>query len=125
MNIASHLLSRRRRLSRLGLLLLADIVVFAGTDARKVNAILLIIGFGLLVATLYWLVYGGLSFIRLYGIVVKQKRRLAGSLTGLVACIVALQSVGELNIKDVLLLLPLVAIGYIYTAYGLNQRPTD
>ncbi len=125
MNIASHLRRCRRLLSRLGLLLLADAIVFAGTDARKVNAIILIIGFGLLVATLYWVVYGSLAFIRLYGIVVKQKRRLAGSLTGMAACIVALQSVGELNVKDVLLLLPLVTIGYIYTAYGLIQHPTD
>src|SRR6267142_5648380 len=91
----------RRRLVVLAGLLIADGVVFGGTDARKVNAAMLIIGFGLLMATVYYLVYGLLAFVKLYGLNIQGKRRLAGSFTGLTACLVALQSVGELNPRDV------------------------
>jgi len=122
---AMHIIRHRRLLARLSLLLAADAVVFGGTDAHRVSAVVTIIGFGLLIATVYYLVYGILAIVRLYGVVIKHKQRLAGSLTGLAAFIVALQSVGELNVKDVLLVLPLVVVGYVYTAYGLDRQTPD
>jgi hypothetical protein len=117
--------NHRRQLTGLAGLLIADGIVFGGTDARKVNAAMLIIGFGLLMASVYCLIYGLLAFVRLYGISIRGKRRLAGSFTGLTACLVALQSVGELNPRDVLLLLPLVAIGYLYSFYGPGRAGQD
>ena len=106
-------------------LLLADGIVFGGTDAVKVTSFMLIIGFALLMATFYCLVHGLLALAGLYGLAIRQKRRLAGSLTGLMACVVALQSVGELNLRDVLLLLPLVVIAYIYSSYASTARDSD
>ncbi len=82
-----------------------------GTDAR-----LWLIG-GQLV-----LIYAFLVFLKFYGLVIQQKRRLAASLTGLLACVLALQSVGELNIKDVVLLLPLIVVGYAYASYNLSRH---
>jgi len=106
-------------------LLVADGLVFGMTDAGKVASFLLVVGFLLLIATIYCLFYGILAFARLYGLPIKRKRRLAGSLTGLTGCLVALQSVGELNIRDVLVLLPLVTIGYVYSFYGTRTDNPD
>jgi hypothetical protein len=113
--------NHRKQLVGLAGLLIADGLVFGSTDARKVNAAMLIIGFGLLMVTVYYLIYSLLAFVKLYGISIRRKRRLAGSFTGLIACLVALQSVGELNPRDVLLLLPVVAIGYLYS-FSVYQR---
>jgi len=113
---------RRRKITWLLGLLATDAVLFGSTDARRVGALVLMVGFGLFIATVYWVIYGFLALLRLYGIAVRQKRRLAGSLAGLIACVVALQSVGELNFKDVLLLLPLVTVGYIYASYSLGEH---
>ncbi len=104
--------------SRLAGLLLADIIIFGFTSASSVPSFMLMIGFVLLIATFYSLVHGILTAARLYGVSVKQKRRLAGSITGLVGFIVAMQSVGELNSRDVVVLLLLVVIGYTYSFYS-------
>jgi hypothetical protein len=103
-------------------LLIADAVLLGGTNAGKVSAGLLMLGFGLVIGSVYWLIYACLAVLRLYGLVIRQKRRLAATLAGLAACVLALQSVGELNAKDVLLLLPLITIGYSYISYSLDQR---
>jgi hypothetical protein len=115
----------RSKLSGLILLLVADTVVLGGSDAKKVAAWMLIAGFGLVVATAYWLIYAALAFLRLYGLVIRRKRRLAVALSGLLAVMLALQSVGGLNPKDVLLLLPLIVIGYNYVSYNLNRPPAS
>ncbi len=80
----------------------------------------------LLAATLYYLIHGLLNVAGLYGLAVKRKQRLAASLTGLVSGLVALQSIGQLNGRDVLVLMPLVIIGYIYSFYGRDgKRDTE
>jgi hypothetical protein len=114
---------QRHRLGWLLLLLLADGLLLGGSDAKKVAAWVLILGFGLVAATIYWFIYAALAFLRLYGLVVRRKRRLAASLTGLLAIMLALQSVGGLNPKDIVLLLPLIVVGYNYVSYSVN-RPT-
>jgi hypothetical protein len=115
---------RPRSLACLGLVV-ADLTVFTQTNATRVASFTLIIGFLALAATVYYAAYGLLAFARLYGLPVRRKRRLAASLTGLAGCLVALQSVGELNVRDVLLLLPLVTIGYLYSFYGAGASSPD
>lgn len=99
-------------------LLIVDGLMFTFTNPKSVPSFVLIVGFLLLVTTLYYLVYSLLTFARLYGLSIKRKRSLAGSLTGLISGLVALQSIGELNSRDVLVLLPLVIVSYAYSFYG-------
>lgn len=123
MNIVRNLTPQHRlHLGWLAGLLVVDGVIFAGTDAHQVAVWLLIVGFGLAVLTVYRLVYFGLAFLRLYGLVIKRRRRAAATLTGVIALLLALQSAGGLSPKDVLLLLPLVVIGYNYVSYGLDHQ---
>ena len=108
----------RRHIWKFVGLLVIDGLAFTLTNAKSVPSFMLIVGFVLLIATLYYLVYSLLAFARLYGLSIRRKRRLAASLTGLISGLVALQSIGELNSRDVLVLLPLVVIGYAYSFYG-------
>jgi hypothetical protein len=117
------LIARRHIWKFVGLLVI-DGLAFTLTNAKSVPSFGLIVGFVLLIATLYYLAYSLLTFARLYGLSIGRKRRLAGSLAGLVSGLVALQSIGELNSRDVLVLLPLVVIGYAYSFYGKTGTRT-
>ena len=98
-------------------LLLADVLLFSTTDVSKVPSFVVIIGFGLLSLTLYWAVRGLLRLGRLYGLTIRRQQSLAIYLTIITAGLIALQSIGELNHRDLMVLLPLSIIGYFYSAY--------
>jgi hypothetical protein len=103
-------------------LLFVDIAFFTTTDASKVAPFVLIIGFLLLVLTFYVLLYGLLGVSRLYGLPIRHKQRLAVFLSGILGLIVALQSIGELSLRDILVLLPLATLGYVYGMYTTARR---
>ena len=115
----------RKPVRRLLGLLAVDGVVFGSTNAGNAPSFMLIVGFVLLVVTLYFLMQGLLALARLYGVTVKRKYRLAGSLTVLIGFLVALQSTGELNSLDMAVLLPLALIGYAYSFYGAAGRRSN
>ena len=102
--------------------LIADVAFFTRTDASKIAPFLLIVGILLLAVTCYELMYGLLSFARLYGLPIRHNKRLAVYLSGTLVVIVALQSIGELTTRDILVLLPLATIGYIYGMYASTRR---
>jgi membrane-bound ClpP family serine protease len=104
------------------ILLLGDSLFFSLTNPSSVPAALLIVGFGLLMTTLFMFVYGLIALLGFYGISFsKHQARFAVSATGLVAVICALQSVNELSIHDVMVLVPMALIAYVYVSYG--RRP--
>ena len=113
---------KQKRLWLAAVILLADVMLFAGTDATKVPSFVVFVGFLLLVATLYVLIYGLLGLSRVYGLPLKHKQQLSVYLTAVVGSLVALQSIGELSGRDVLVLLPLSIIGYVYSAYARSNR---
>lgn len=119
----TKLLSRVHFWRFLGLLA-ADVMMFSLTDAANVPSYGLIAGFILLSLTVYMLIHGFISALGfLYGLnigSVRRKRRLAGSCTGLISFVVALQSIGELSPRDIAVLLPLVILAYLYS-YKLMQ----
>lgn len=112
----------RKRTGQLAALLLADLVFFGVTNARSVAAFLMIVGLILLVATVYAVIYGLVAVAKLYGLPIKQHRRLTLWLTGAVGLLLALQSISELGAHDVLVLLPLALIGYMYSNYARAAR---
>lgn len=112
----------RKRIWQFLVLLLADGFLFGGTNARNVVSYVVVIGFVLVMATLYYVLYGLLTVIRLYGIPIKHKRRLAACLTGLISGLVALQSIGELSQRDILVIVPLACLVYLYSFYGASRH---
>jgi hypothetical protein len=101
---------------------IADAIFFSTINASVVAPVVLIIGFVLLLLTCYVLLYGLLSIARLYGFPVRYKQRLAVYLSGIVGLIMALQSIGELTPRDILVLLPLATLGYVYAIYTTARK---
>lgn len=97
---------KQHRLWQSGGLLAADFVLFGLTNAQSVNSFMLIVGYGALTLTFYQI--SRLMF---------KRRRQALWLTGGLAGLVALQSMGGLNQRDWLVILPLMGLGYLYSAY--------
>jgi hypothetical protein len=60
--------------------------------------------------------------MKLYGLPIKRKRRLTLYLTGVSSFLIALGSVGELNGKDIVVILPLAVIAYIYINYAKSNE---
>jgi hypothetical protein len=68
-----------------------------------------------------------LALSRLYGIPVRHRKRALRSAVLLISGLVALQSIGQLSPRDVLVLAPLSALMYMYIAYnrgGRRQTPS-
>lgn len=103
---------------RLAALLVADALVFSTTNATKTASFMVIIGFGLLMLTFYYLIYGLLGFSGYYGLKIRNKKSLARLISLITGVLVALQSVGQLGSRDILVLLPLVVIAYFYGVYA-------
>jgi hypothetical protein len=119
MKIASH-----SRFWLISGLLLADGLLFGLSNPGRVSSWLLAVGFVLMALTLYQLLYGLLKAADWYGLPGKAHRhRQARTLTGLVAGVIALQSIGELGRRDVLVLLPLALLAYLYMSYGKGKSP--
>ena len=97
-------------------------MVFGGTDPQKVPSVMLIVAFLLLTATFYYLVRNLIKAIRWYGVKTRHPGRLAAVVTLVGAFIVALQSIGELTGRDILVLLPFVVIGYVYASFGSKRQ---
>lgn len=103
---------------KLTILVAADIIVFGLTNAASSPSIMLMAAFLLLAANFYYLINVLLGFAWLYGFQIKRKRRLSAFLTAFFATAVALRSMGGLNARDILVLLPLIIIGYVYSFYA-------
>ena len=117
MKIASH-----PRFWLVSCLLVVDGLFFGLSDPQKVPSLLLAAGFLLMVATLYQLMLGLLHAADWYGLPGKaHRRRQARIVTGLAGGLIALQSIGELGQRDVLVLLPLAVLAYLYISYGKGK----
>ena len=101
---------------------LFDIIFFMSTNAASVAPSVLIVGFVLLLISFYIFSYLILSLAGFYGLPARHKHRLAIYLSAVVGAVIALQSIGELTIKDVLVLVPLVTLGYLYGLYSAIHK---
>ena len=106
-----------KNIGQLLTLMLIDIAFFGSTNISRVPSYLVIVGFLLFTYTLYTAIYHLLGIARLYGMPIRRKKRLSLYATGALGLLVALQSIGELSTKDVVLLLPLSLVGYVYLSY--------
>ncbi len=99
------------------LFIIIDIVFFGFTDPSKVSSMLLIIGFLLMAATLFAVLRLFARFLTLYGVPRQFANRFMGILSGAGALCLALSSVGELSVRDIVVILPLAVLLYVYLFY--------
>jgi len=116
--------SRSRKKWPLAALVAADLAVFGGTDPHNAPSIMLFIGFLLLSASFYVLLLGALRLVAWYGLSPgRYRKRFIRLSAGVFSGLVALQSIGELSRRDVLVVLPLALIAYIYVSYARKEAP--
>jgi hypothetical protein len=117
---------KHKQIRRILGLLVLDILLFTATDPITAPSFVAIVGFVLLVLTVYYFIYLLLGLTKFYGLPVRHKKPLAGYLTGFIGLIVALKSTGELGSHDMLVILPLAALGYLYSVYAkAGERNLD
>lgn len=102
-------------------LLVLDALLFGTTNAASAPSYLIIVGFVLLVLTIYYLSYCLLAFAGVYGLKIKHKHQLSLYSTIVLGILFALQSTGELGSRDIWVLLPLVVLGYFYSTYARSS----
>jgi hypothetical protein len=103
-------------------LAVADILIFCTTDTENVSSFVLGVGFVLFGLSAYYLLNGLLTIPGFYGLPIKHKRRLLATLTILASGLVALQSIGQLAYRDVLVISFLTFLAYIYSSYTKATR---
>jgi hypothetical protein len=125
MNKLFKVIRPKHYLQYLGLFFV-DILFYTLSNPNKDPSYMVIVGFVLLILSVYLIINLTFALLHLYGLRMKRKKPLSLYLTGMVGLIIALQSVGELSPRDVLELLPIVIIGYAYTDYMRpNHKKTD
>lgn len=120
-----HLTSKQ--IVQLSGLVLVDAVVFGTTNPQETPSYMLIVGFLLFCATVYYIFRAMIAILGVYGVKIRHRQRLLRTMTALTAGMVALQSIGQLAPRDVLVLLLLAVLLYVYMAYAKNlkQSPAD
>lgn len=118
-----HRLLRNRLIRAFGVVTVLDILYFGFIPPSPNRSLVLLGGYILLAATFYT----GLElFLRVTRAVFDRPRAhlhrlvVAGTLLGII--LVALQSIGQLSLRDVLVALGLAAVGYLYSVYILPKR---
>ena len=100
-----------------------DTIFFTSTNPTRVSAVILIIALCLVTASLYVFLRSLVVLSGLMGLHLPGLRRFARYGTGVLGVIIALNSIGELTVRDVTILIPLALILYLYMAF-VRTRPS-
>ena len=113
---------RRKWLAPVAGLVIVDVIVFGGTDPQQVPSFMLIVGFVLICLTVYGGLKALLALVRLAGLPLKRQQGLPRTGTVLFGGCLALQSVGQLSSRDVVVLSLFTGLLYLYTTYARRPR---
>ena len=108
---------KNRLFRQASILVIIDCLYFGLTNPNKINSIFLIAGFILFGLSLYVIISAVMTFLKRMGWQLRNRRRIAIFSVGLICLLIALQSIGQLSTRDVLIIIPLTILLYIYTAY--------
>jgi hypothetical protein len=115
MNLTQVLKSKMIRL--IVSITVVDIVFFSNISAQNANTAEIILGFSLFLVSNYAICRILVRTLSIYGLPIKNVKRLSVYLSVFVGLIIALQSIGELTIKDAIILLPLSYLSYTYYSF--------
>ena len=106
------------KLLRIAALLLVDSIFFGAINPRDTLAIVIVVGFALLVVTIYTIVDLLLVVAeRVVRFKERTRHRILLSVTAVTGMLIAMQSIGQLTPRDVLAIVPLVLVGAFYVSY--------
>ena len=103
---------------RLLLLIGVDVVFFSVIDPRNAASFVVVVGFLLLLATIYALLQVCMEQIgQRLGLSKDNSKKLVLLLTVFLGVVVGLQSIGQLSLRDLLAITPLIIVLYFYLSY--------
>lgn len=108
----------------IGITLVAvDVVFFGFTDPHAVQSQLLIVGFLLLSLSLFFGSYAVMELAAKAGFDIgRRQRKAAAAMAGVMALLVALQSIGQLSFRDMAVVVPFAILAYAYVSYGKSLQ---
>lgn len=113
----------KRHILGLVILITLNFVWFTLLDPLESPTVVLFGAFGLLAVNFFVCFYIlARIFQKLFGYPKQPPRRLAGILTALIVVLLALQSIGQLSVRDALAVLLLCCLIYFYLSYYRVQR---
>ncbi|HWT56020.1 MAG TPA: hypothetical protein VN031_03235 [Candidatus Microsaccharimonas sp.] len=113
----------KRKLIQLVALFVIDALFFSLVNPVNAYAIVIVVGFILLIITIYMLIDFFLALgERIIPFSAHTKRRMALATTLVLALLIAMQSIGQLTTKDVLAVIPLVLVLSLYFSYMLKKQ---
>jgi Ca2+/Na+ antiporter len=105
------------------LLLLVVDSIFFGLLSPTTSAFVIIPAFILIILSIFSLLTLILSYIgTIMPIKSENQKRVVVMLTVSTAVIVALQSIGQLTVRDVVTIVPLILVLYLYMSYSKSRR---
>lgn len=99
-------------------LIITNGLFFGLTNPNRVPSIFLMVGFALILMTLYWLVYNLQKMTAFYIPWLSRQKYLTVSIVVCLGMLLALQSIGQLTTRDTLLVPLATLVIYAYTSYG-------
>jgi hypothetical protein len=119
-------LKYKRSITVIMLLMIVDYLFFSRINPVTVASIGLIGGFILLLLSIYIMVRLTLAGLSLYIRGVRRtRRRLTLFVTGIIGALLAMQSIGQLSVRDALVIVPIAIIIYVYFTYARNTMRTQ
>ena len=100
------------------LLIVVDLVVFTTFNPRTAPSIVVVVGFLLMALTVYVLCMTLLNFAAKHVVSLRSRKgRIGLMLSVCISIVIGLQSIGQLSTKDLLAIVPLLAVVYFYLSY--------
>jgi hypothetical protein len=108
---------KNKLIRRAVLLFILDSIFFGLIDPNKVNSLFLLVGFILLGFSIYTFMRIIMFFLNKMGFKIKNGPKIAGFTAGVACLLLVLQSIGQLSIIDVSIILPMFVLLYLYFTY--------
>ena len=104
-------------------LLLADIVFFGLVDPTNSNSFMIIVGCFLTAMTIYVMILGLTRLLAVFlTMSYRTQRRFSIFATLILVFLILMQSIGQLSLRDVLAIVPLMVVLYIYLTYTSRTK---
>ncbi|MEO6513169.1 MAG: hypothetical protein ABIR37_00625 [Candidatus Saccharimonadales bacterium] len=96
---------------------------FFGLLSPNTSAFVIIPAFILIIVTIFAILTLIVTYIgKMFVVKPKNQKRIVIMLTATLGIIIALQSIGQLTVRDVVTIVPLILVLYLYMSYTKSRR---
>lgn len=105
-------------LGKVASLLIADGLFFGLTNPVRLPSVVIIVGFLLVTLTIYTIIRSCLGvFVGYSNLSGQRAKRISAISSLLIGVIVAMQSIGQLTLRDIIATFPIIIVVYFYFSY--------